>query len=57
MPELKKAIEEFMHAWNEHLQPFVWTAKLEEILKKIDQAQAKVEQIKPRSTLSRGKRR
>ena len=38
-------------------QPFIWTATVEDIIKKIDRARAKVEQIKPGSTLPRGKKK
>ena len=55
VPDLKQAIEEFMDAWNENPKPFIWTATVEDIIKKIDRARAKAEQIKPGSTLPRGK--
>lgn len=57
VPDLKQAIEEFMGAWNENPKPFVWTANVEDIIKKIDRARAKVEQIKPGSTCPEAKRR
>jgi transposase len=57
VPDLKQAIEEFMHAWNESPKPFIWTATVGQIIEKIDRARAKVEQIKPGSTLPRGKKR
>jgi len=57
VPELKKTIEDFMDAWNENPKPFVWKATVEDIIKKIDRARAKVEQIKPGSTLPRGKKK
>jgi transposase len=53
VPELVQAIEAFLAAWNENPQPFVWTAKLEDILQKIDRARAKLESIEPGSTLPR----
>lgn len=53
--DLTQAIEAFLHAWNEHPKPFIWTATIEDIIKKIDRARAKIEQIKPGSTLPRGK--
>ncbi len=56
VPELKQAIEEFMHAWNEQPKPFVWTATVEDIIKRIDRARKKAEQIKPGSTLPRGRK-
>src|SRR5213083_2988594 len=57
VPDLKQAIEKFMEAWNENPKPFVWTATVEDIIKKIDRARAKAEQIKPGSTLPRGKKK
>ena len=57
VPDLKEAIEEFMHAWNQSPKPFIWTATVEDIIKKIDRARAKVEQIKPGSNLPRGKKK
>ena len=50
VPDLVQTIEEFLAAWNENPRPFVWTAKLEDILKKIERARAKLESIKPGST-------
>jgi len=57
VPELVQAIEAFLAAWNEHPQPFVWTARLEEILGKIERARAKLESIQPGSTLPRRRQR
>jgi len=57
VPDLKRAIDQFMEAWNENPKPFVWTASIEDIIKKIDRARARVEQIKPGSTLPRGKKK
>ena len=57
VPDLKEAIEEFMQAWNQNPKPFIWTASVEDIIKKIDRARAKLEQIKPGSTLPRGKKK
>jgi len=56
VPDLEKAIEEFLAAWNESPKPFVWTATVEDIMKKIERARAKLEQIKPGCTQPRGKR-
>src|SRR5207247_3455730 len=47
VPDLKQAIEAFMQAWNENPKPFIWTATVEDIIKKIERARAKMEQIKP----------
>jgi transposase len=54
--DLAKAIDEFMAAWNENPTPFIWTARVEDILKKIERARAKLEHIKPGCTLPRGKK-
>ncbi|MGH8654153.1 MAG: hypothetical protein ACREYE_19205 [Gammaproteobacteria bacterium] len=56
MPDLKEAIEELRQAWNQNPKPFIWTATVEDIIKKIERARVKMEQIKPRSTLPRGKK-
>ena len=53
VPELVQAIEAFLGAWNENPKPFVWAAKLEDILKKIERARAKLESIQPGSTQPR----
>jgi len=56
-PDLKQAIEAFMQAWNQNLKPFIWSATVEGILKKIDRARVKMEQIKPGSTRPGGKKK
>jgi len=57
VPDLKQAIEAFMQAWNEKPKPFIWSATVEDIIKKIDRARVKMEQIQPGSTQPRGKKR
>jgi transposase len=57
VPDLRAAIEEFMQAWNQHPKPFIWTATVEDIIKKIERARVKMEQIKPGSTLPRGRKK
>jgi len=57
VPDLQRAIDEFLTAWNDHPKPFIWSATVEEIIEKIGRARAKMEQIKPGSTLPRGKKR
>src|SRR5881398_2224409 len=57
MPDLKQAIEAFMQAWNENPKPFIWTATVEDIIKKIERARVKMEQIKPGSTQPRAKKK
>jgi transposase len=56
VPDLEKAIEEFLAAWNGSPNPFVWTATVEDIMKKIERARAKLEGIKPGCTQPRGKK-
>lgn len=51
--DLQAAILSFLAAWNANPQPFVWTAKLEDILEKLARARTKLESIQPGSTLPR----
>ena len=55
--DLQTAIEAFLAAWNNEPKPFLWTAKLEDILEKIARARAKLESIQPGSTLPRRRRK
>ena len=55
--DLQTAIEAFLAAWNNEPKPFLWTAKLEDILEKIARARAKLESIQPGSTPPRRKRK
>jgi hypothetical protein len=57
VPELKRAIDEYLAAWNEDPNPFVWTATVDSIMEKIVRARAKMEEIKPGSSLPRGKKK
>ena len=57
VPDLVRAIEAFLAAWNADPQPFVWTAKLEDILTKIERARAKLEVIQPGCTQPRRRRK
>ena len=57
VPDLKQAIAAFMQAWNQNPKPFIWSATVEDIIKKIDRARVKMEQIKPGSTQPRGKKK
>ena len=56
VPDLKRAIEAFLQAWNHNPNPFIWSATVEEIIKKIERARVKMEQIAPGSTQPRGKK-
>jgi transposase len=51
--DLQEAIQSFLAAWNTDPKPFVWTAKLEDILEKIARARTKLESIQPDSTRPR----
>lgn len=51
--DLKQAIEAFLQAWNANPRPFVWTAKVEDILQKLDRARSKLEEIQPGCTQPR----
>ena len=53
VPDLEKAIEDYLAAWNESPRPFVWTASVEDIVKKLDRARQKLEEIKPGCTKPR----
>jgi transposase len=57
VPDLQGAIDQFLEAWNEQPKPYVWTAKVEDIMQKIERARTKLEQIKPGCTLPRGKKK
>ena len=57
VPALKRAIDEFLTAWNDDPRPFIWTATVEEMIEKIGRARAKMEQLEPGSTLPRGRKR
>jgi transposase len=53
VPDLMKAIQDYLIAWNKEPRPFVWTAKLEDIIRKIDRARRKLEELKPGCTQPR----
>ena len=57
VPDLQEAIDRFLKAWNQKPKPFIWTATVGDIIKKIDRARAKLEEIKPGCTQPRGKRK
>ncbi len=46
--ELQETINEFLEAWNEAPRPFAWTATVETIMAKVERARQKLEEIKPR---------
>ena len=51
--DLQNAIAEFLAAWNENPRPFVWTATVESIQRKLARCRQTLEQIKPGCTLPR----
>jgi transposase len=55
--DLIQAIEAFLAVWNENPKPFVWTAKVEDIIRKIEHARAKLESIEPGCTQPRRRRK
>ena len=50
------AILEFLAAWNEHPKPFVWTATVQMIQKKLARCRQTLEQIQPGCTQPRRRR-
>ena len=50
VPDLVQALDAFLAAWNEAPKPFVWTATVEGILRKLERARAKLEAIEPSYT-------
>jgi transposase len=55
--ELKKAIGEFLAAWNGDPKPFVWTATVEAILEKLARCRQTLEQIQPGCTQPRSRKK
>jgi transposase len=55
--DLEKAIAEFLAVWNEHPQPFLWTATVESIKEKLSRCRQTLEQIQPGCTLPRSIKR
>ncbi|HRT56879.1 MAG TPA: IS630 family transposase [Candidatus Paceibacterota bacterium] len=53
VPDLIQAIEAFLATWNQQPQPFVWTAKVEDIMAKLERARTKLESIEPSCTQPR----
>jgi transposase len=57
VPDLIEAIDAFIAAWNRQPAPFVWTAKVEDIMEKLKRARAKLESIKQGCTQPRARRK
>ena len=47
VPDLIQAILDFIAQWNAEPTPFVWTAKAEDILAKIERCRQRLEKISP----------
>ena len=45
--DLQRAIAEFLAAWNEAPNPFVWTATVESIMEKLSRCRQTLEQVQP----------
>jgi len=54
---LENAIAEFLAAWNESPNPFVWTATVESIQQKLSRCRQTLEQIKPGCTQPRNRKK
>lgn len=57
VPDLIEAIEQYIAVWNEDPKPFVWRAKAEDILAKIERCRRRLEEIKPGCTSVRRRRK
>ena len=57
VPDLIQAIDAFLAAWNQNPRPFVWTARVEDIMAKLERAKTKLEMIEPGCTQSRKRRK
>ena len=54
--DLETAIAQFLQAWNENPQPFVWTATVDSIQAKLARCRQTLEQIKPGCTAPRSRK-
>jgi transposase len=57
VPDLIQAIEAFLDTWNQEPRPFIWTAKVEDIMAKLERARSKLEAIQPGCTQPRKRRK
>jgi transposase len=57
VPDLIQAIEAFLAAWNQEPSPFVWTAKVQAIMARLERARRKLEALDPGCTQLRRRRR
>ena len=54
VPDLIAAIEEFIAVWNSDPKPFIWTARAEDIVAKLERYRRRLEEVKPGCTVRRG---
>ena len=55
--DLKMAIDEFLAAWNDHPNPFVWTATVDSIVARLSRCKQTLEQIQPGCTVPRSRKK
>src|SRR6202162_3877855 len=55
--DLQASIDEFLKAWNQDPQPFVWTATVESIQEKLKRCRRSLEQIQPGCTRRKSRKR
>jgi transposase len=55
--DLQKAIVEFLDVWNSDPKPFVWTATVESIIRKLSRCRQTLEQIQPGCTQPRTRKK
>ena len=53
VPDLEKAIADYLASWNNEPRPFIWTASVGEIVEKLARARMKLEAIQPGCTQPR----
>ena len=57
VPDLIEAIMRFIEHWNRQPTPFVWTAKAEDILEKIDRCRRRLAAIQPGCTRRKSRKK
>jgi transposase len=57
VPDLERAIAAFLEGWNDEPNPFVWTATVESIMKKVYKCRQALEKIEPGCTLPKRRKK
>jgi transposase len=57
VPDLIEAIFNFIQHWNKQGKAFVWTAKAEDILAKLERCRKRLEEIQPGCTSRKSRRK